>query len=156
MIATISKEDRVVVVRRWVRKYLSASSLESSVFLLPREVPRSTHLVFYRVGSNSLRFRLRCVAPLSPLCQRPLTSSTRFLLLLLLLAFLPPPSPAPPLHRPNDSPRSTKLASSFFPRRQIATMALICRFSPRAISRMLLCRVVTWSLGYLVTRLPRC
>lgn len=118
--------------------------------MLPKEREReflSTHLVFYRVGLNSLRFRLRCFGSLSPLCQRPLTSSTRFLLLLLLA---PPPASrrlsllVPPRH-----------CYSFFPDREIATMALISRFSPRASRDSWSAAVVTWSLGYLVTRLPR-
>ena len=126
------------------------------MFLLPREVPRSTHLVFYRVGSNSLRFRLRCVAPLSPLCQRPLTSSTRFLLLLLLPTFLPPPPPAPSIDRttllvPPNLPLLSFLADRSLLWRLSAVSPLV-HLANAALPRGYL---VAWLLGYSVTKVPR-
>lgn len=115
-----------------------------------REFLYSSRVRLRRVGLNSLRFRLRRFASLSPLCQRPLTSSTRFLLLLLAL---PPASLAPPPSPTILVPPRLCYSLSFSPIER-SLLWRLSRVSPLVhlaipgLPPWLLGRLVTWLLGY--------
>lgn len=144
----------ILVRKRAVKEKKISIRLCSRCQKREREFLYSSRVRLRRVGLNSLRFRLRRFASLSPLCQRPLTSSTRFLLLLLAL---PPPPLSPPLLQPSSSRIGFVI---LFPslRSRDRYYGAYLAFLPSCISRFLACRrgyLVAWLLGYSVTKVAK-